>query len=296
MEKYQVLENKRKEKLGEYKKARNIAIIFFVIGILALIFIVQNEIFLFIGGALIVVAIIFIGKSANLKNKYRDFIKQELIKELLEGEFDEVTYLPRQMISISKINEVGLVKKPDRYNGEDYISGKYKGVAFEVSDINLKEERVTTDSKGNTHVTYETYFKGRWYIYRFNRRFNEVLKISEGRFNTVYTRGLTKLETESIEFNKKFRIFTSNEEFGFYHITPAMIHKLLELESMHRGTIHFCIIRNELHIGVNDNYDYMEFPLNKPVNEQSIKNFMADIDLIPAIINELRLDSQKYNL
>lgn len=75
-----------------------------------------------------------------------------------------------------------------------------------------------------------------------------------------------------------------------------MIEKLLELEAMHRGTIHFCIRKNELHIGVNDNHDYMELKLTQPINEVTIKDFMADIELIPAIINELRLDSQKFNI
>lgn len=298
MEKYQKIEKMRLEKLGEFKKTRNIAIILFLSAILSLFIgiYLAFDLILFVVALIVIIGIIFVGKAANFKSKYRDFVKNELIKELLNDQFEEVIYLPRQSIPISQINKVGLIRKPDRHSGEDYIKGKYKGVNFEISDIELKEERVTTDANGNTTVTYQTYFKGRWYIYRFSRTFEDVLKISEGRFAAVTTRGLKKLETESIEFNKKFRTFVSNPEFGFYHITPAVIHKLMELEKMHRGTIQFCIMSNELHIGVNDNYDYMEFPLNKPINEQSIKHFMADIDLIPAIINELRLDSQKYNL
>lgn len=187
-----------------------------------------------------------------------------------------------------------MIRQPDRYAGEDYIKGTYKQIHFEVSDIDLKERRETRDARGNRVITYETYFKGRWYIFKYARTFQDVLKISEGRTAQVNHRGLTAIETESIEFNKKFRTYASTQEYAFYQITPSIIEKLLELEKMHRGTIHYCFIKNELHIGVNDNYDYMELQLKQPINDQSIKAFMADIELIPAIINELRLDSQKF--
>ena len=107
-------------------------------------------------------------------------------------------------------------------------------------------------------------------------------------------RNLVKIDTESIEFNKKFAIFASTQEYGFYHITSSMIEKLLELEKMHRGTILYHFEDNELHIGVNDHKDYMELKIKTPINPESLKDFKADMDLIAAIINELRLDSSKF--
>jgi hypothetical protein len=73
-----------------------------------------------------------------------------------------------------------------------------------------------------------------------------------------------------------------------------MIEKLMELEKLHRGSILYYYAGNELHIGVNDRRDYMELSVKTPINEDSLKTFMGDIDLIPAIINELRLDSSKF--
>jgi hypothetical protein len=143
-------------------------------------------------------------------------------------------------------------------------------------------------------MSYQTYFKGRWYIYKFERRFKDVLKISEGRNFQMNTRGLVKIDTESIEFNKKFSIYASTQEHGFYLITSTTIEKFLELEKLHRGTILYYFAQNELHIGVNDRRDYMEFSIKKPINQASLKEFMADVELIAAIVNELRLDSSKF--
>jgi len=103
-----------------------------------------------------------------------------------------------------------------------------------------------------------------------------------------------KVQTESIEFNKKFSIYATTQEYGFYHITSSMIEKLLELEKLHRGSILYYYVADKLHIGVNDRKDYMELSIKTPLNQESLKAFMSDIELIPAIINELRLDSQKF--
>ncbi len=296
MDKLQALEEKRLTIVKAYKKEQLIGIILLVIGVVSFIIGLLSELtpLLVIGIILFVIATYFFGKARNHHNTFRRVIKKELITSILEDQFESVSYKPELMINVSRINQAGLIKRPDKHDGEDYITGMYKGVKFEVSDVNLKERHETRDSNGNRTVTYETYFKGRWYIYTFERKFNDVLKIVEGRFNSADKRGLISIETESIQFNKKYQIYASNQEYAFYHITSSMIEKLLELEALHRGTIQYCFMNNELHIGVNDNHDYMELSLKKPINEVSMKDFMADIDLIPAIINELRLDSQKF--
>jgi hypothetical protein len=63
---------------------------------------------------------------------------------------------------------------------------------------------------------------------------------------------------------------------------------------MHQGSIHYALIQNELHVGVNDNKDYMELSIAKPINSDTIQSVLSDLDLIKAIINELKLDSQKF--
>lgn len=296
MDNLKALEEKRLYIVKAYQKEQLIAILLLVIGVAGFIIGLLGELtpLLVIGIILFIISTYFFGKAAKHRNTFRNEVKRDLITHILEDQFETVSYKPDQMINVSRVNQTGLVKRPDRYKGEDYISGMYKGVKFEVSDIKLEEKHETRDQHGNRQVTYETYFKGRWYIYTFERKFNEVLKVVEGRFNATDKRGLMKIDTESIQFNKKFQIYASTQEYAFYHITSSMIEKLLELEALHRGTIQYCFMNNELHIGVNDNHDYMELSLKKPINEASIKDFMADIELIPAIINELRLDSQKF--
>jgi hypothetical protein len=290
------LEEKRLNLYQQYAKQNKIAIIVFIVSLLLGLpgFFTNQILLIILGIILFVVSLVFFGRAQKHSITFKSIVKSEIVTELLKEQFDDVLYESKNHISVPRIVQTGMVKRPDRYTGEDLIMGSYKGVKFEVSDIDLKERVETRDSKGNVTVSYQTYFKGRWYVYTFERKFKEELKIIEGRGFGVNTKGLVKLDVESIEFNKKFTIYATSQEFGFYLITSSMIEKLMELEKMHRGSILYYYVGNELHIGVNDRRDYMELSIKTSINEASLKTFMSDIDLIPAIINELRLDSSKF--
>ncbi len=266
-----------------------------VLGVILMLAIPSIQIvsFILIGGGILVVAV-FYGKAGAKISRLKAELKFKLVTTLLEEEFEGVSYDPHGKIPIGHIMSTKTVKSPDRYYGEDYMKGIYKGVKFQVSDVDLKERHVHRDSKGNTHVTYETYFKGRWYIYQFERNFRKELKILEARAPLFANQNLVKVETESIAFNKKFSIYASDLEFGFYHITPSMIEKLLTMESMHRGSILYCFRHDELHIGVNDRRNYMEISYKTPITRETLSSLLDQIELIPAIVNEFRLDSSKF--
>lgn len=291
---YQKFETKRKDLHDQSSKSQLYGSIFIIVAIVFFIIAFSFELpFIIVFSIVaIVVGSVYFSKSSQAHKTFRDIVKGSIIKDLLDDVFEDVTYDHKNAINISRINETGMLKEPDRVQGEDYVKAKYKGVTIESSDFTLLERVVRRDAKGNQVVTYEPYFKGRWLIYRFNKVFKEVLKVSESR---PYTRGLVKVETESILFNKKFSTFASSEQFAFYHITPLVLEKLMELEKLHKGTIMYCLCGDELHVGINDNRNYFELALKTPINENALKPLLTEIDLMAAIINELKLDSPKYN-
>lgn len=294
MDNLEKLETVRQEIHIKYKKEMLYAILLIIPTALFILLGFLVSLVLLIGALIFgIPMLVFFSKAEKLRKKFRYTIKNDLVLTLLKEQFDDVEYNHETHIPIGRIAATKMVKRPDRSHAEDYIKGTYKDVIFEVSDIDLKERVVRSNGK-TTYVTYETYFKGRWIIYQFEKSFADELRIIEGRRITFSKKNLEKIETESITFNKKFDIYATSKKYGFYHITSSMIEKLLELEKMHRGTILYYFTKNELHIGINDRKDYMEVSLNKPINRESLKSFIADIEVIPAIINELRLNSTKF--
>lgn len=300
-EKLRVLETERLELYQEYKKKNSKGTIILVVGIVLFIVGILTELFImsFIGMVFgVVIGVIFLGSASKIANEYSKKVKSKLVMLLLEDLYQDVEYDMNSYIQTNIVTESGLVARPDRVKGNDLISAKYKGVKFTVSDLHYERRETRVDSKGNTHTTYVTFFKGRFYIFEFNRVFDHQLKIIErGLFGiSPSARGFKKYETESIAFNKKFNLTATDQQFVFYIVTPLMLEKFQELEQMHRGHIGFSLNRNQLMIAVNDSYDYLEVKIKTPINENTIKGMRADTDIMASIINEFRLDSNKFNL
>jgi|LSQX01.1.fsa_nt_gb hypothetical protein len=293
---FAVLENMRLKLYQKHIKMKVFGIVFFITAIISFIFaIFSDSSLLYIFPVLIFcLAIVFLIRAFIQKYRFNKDVKPEIINYIIKDMelFSEMKYLPYHKIDMEKITLTGLVKKPDLYSGEDYIEGKYKNVFFEVSDAILKEEVQTHSSSGTSTTHYETYFRGRWYIYYFDKPIEGLLQIAQRRPHN--TRKLRKIETESIQFNKKFRVYTNNQEMAFYLITPLMLERLMLFEKANRGKICLGFIKNQLHVGVNDAKDYLELKFKKPINREDLQYLIDDFELISNIIDEFRLYTPKF--
>lgn len=247
-------------------------------------------------GALCIIVSIIINNIgyANKKNFKLDF-KEKIIRALLNDRYQNVLYKPENSLNESDIVESKLARKPDRFNGEDYFAGNYKGITFRTSDVILKQRR-TSHSKYGSTTTYVPYFTGRWYIFEFKKQFKEQLRVIEKDFSNwgFAPSGFKKVETESIGFNQEFRIESTDEAFAFYIITSQMIEQLKIIESNFKGSISFLWKKNTLHVAVNDGKNAFEPKFNKPLNDENLKDIIRDLEIPKMIIEKLNLEHLKY--
>ncbi|HLT00172.1 MAG TPA: DUF3137 domain-containing protein [Acholeplasma sp.] len=291
------LERERLLARSEQKKYNRLSIIF---GTLAISFVLgiffESAILIIIGIIGVFAAGIFATIGYKKTEPFRKKFKTEVITTLLKQKYNDVFYNPLSSIDLNEILSTSLVKRPDRWHGEDFLSATYKNVSFKVSEFKLEERHVRRDSKGNTYVTYETYFQGRWYVYTFPRNFKNSLRILEKSFLgfAFAPNGFKKVETESIEFNKKFIVHTTDEHHAFYIITPVMIERIAMLEKGFKGTISFLFRNNELHIAVNDSSNRFEPRLDIPLTDEGLKAYDIDINIMAEIIEAFGLDRDKF--
>lgn len=286
-----VYENLEKERKEIVKKRRIFTLIFvllLILGFLMIFFISEVGIIFFIAG--IVVIAISESKVSTFKKSFKNIV----IKRLLDEELGNYTYNPYGGIDLSEILSVGVYDRPDRYHFEDYVSSSYNEIKYSMCDADF-EERYYVTVNGRREVRYRTYFRGRILKLDYNRNIRTIIKIIEGHPQGLNLRGLTKVETESIEFNKKFNTYTSDKENIYYFITPLMIQKLLELEKLFKGTIQYAVMPDALYVFINNSGDSFELNLNKPIDEKQLEIIKSQILLPSSIINELNLDKNKFN-
>lgn len=281
----------------ERKSTQKKFIILLLIGIAALVAAVLfgftvTEVLLFIFG---IIGMIFIIISFAIRKGFNNKFKRNIISILVKEELgDDAVYNPTGGINLNLIMSHKMYEHPDRCNMEDYIKATYNDVEYSMCDAHFQERHVTHDSKGNRRVEYITYFKGRIIHVQLNRDLNTRLKIVEGHPRGFNHYGLEKFETELIDFNKKYDTYVNDKERAFYMLTPVMLQKLLELERLFKGSIQYSFEDNSFMVFINNNGDSLEVSLGKKLDEKNLNIYRGQIQLAATIINEFKLDSDKY--
>lgn len=292
-EKLEELEKRRQEANKSSNRFGAIGLGIIVIGVV-LFFL--GDIWSIIGIILFLVGAVFFGRAAVIANKFAKEYKNMVVTSIVKEELGETAiYQADGKISLNEIMQVGILQKPDRFFGEDYVRAVYNDVDFEMSDITLQEEVRTTDGRGHVRVSYQTYFKGRFFIFDFNKEMNRVLYVMPGKGKPRY-KDLVKFDTESIEFNKKFESYASTTEDGFYLLNPKMIDRMIQLTTLYKGKQYYVFLNGKLYVAINNGTDSLEVSMRKKIDENSLNKTRSDIRIAPAIINEFGLNRSKFTM
>jgi len=244
--------------------------------------------------AIFLVGIFFIVRASTRLSKFKAEYKDQVGKAVVENKFVDGQYFPKGGFSWAEIKDAGFYKDPDRHVSRDKVAGKIDDVKFEMSYVELIEKRVRSNGKTTT-VEYIPYFKGRWFIFDFERNLNQkVLVMSGKRGNHHLREKLQKAETESIEFSKQFKIFTTDQHKVFYLLTPAVIETIKALDKKYPGAMNIAFINGRVHVSLYDRNYYMRVRVNKPLNQEVIDGICSNLNVVEDLIHELKLNTQKF--
>ena len=297
------------ELLDKYRKqAMNVIKVGIIIGIilslclLAFILITKNlqliilEVFIIILVLLVTYIIYSIPYS-----KYKVIYKKVFVEKALNTVFTNLVYNPELGLDESVIRNTEMMDMGDRYESNDYFSGKYKNISVEQADVEIKEVRETKDSDGNTNTHYVTIFKGKWMIFDFNKSFKANMQVKTKDFSNSRISNwgkeikFNKIKLEDEEFNSLFKIYAQDEEEAFYILTPQFMDKIKKVANTVSGSLLFCFIDNKLHIGLNNNNDSFEPRLLSNPSDDEIKNsIISDIKEITNFVDQLSLDNDLF--
>ncbi len=255
--------------------------------------------FISIIGLFFVLLLFFLRVNIGIKD-YKKLYKDTVVaKQFLEA-FPDCSYQPANGISKEEIHAAGLIMLGNRYRSEDYITGTYKGVRFERSDLLIQNHH--SDSNGHSHTT--TYFQGRWMVFQAPKRFHTTLQIIQKNFSySNQKKGLFtskeerrhEVEFENEQFNSQFNCYCQNDQEAYYLITPQMQEAILKLAQLIDGSLMLGFTGQRLHLAVNTGKDALEPSIFHAISYQN--DFLAvkqEISAITDIINVLNLDCKIY--
>jgi hypothetical protein len=232
----------------------------------------------------VVVAAIGFSKSSNLAKA----LKEKYLFELLQKNFDGVSYNPNRGVTIQDVLESELLQRSDRFYSNDLIEASYNGINFTMSDIHMQEV-VHRDKR--TEV--RTVFQGPFMKFTFNKNFKGKLQVRERGFVTWFSK-YKKVKMESMTFNKKFTTYSTEDHTAFYILTPHLMEELLEMERARRGDFYFSFIDGEMFIALDNRRDNFELPTFAKIDESIGDKFEHEFNIIKEIIDELKLNKNIF--
>lgn len=230
--------------------------------------------------------------------KFSQEFKNIFVLGSLKNIFEDITYYPSKGFSEEFVRNIGMIYTGASYSSNDYISGKYKNIAFEQSDIHIQKKHEEEDKDGNKKEVWETIFMGRLMIFDFYKKFKANIQVASRYFGAnslPWSKKFSKVKMEDVEFNNTFSVYAESEHEAFYILTPHFMEKIKDITKKLKCGIMFCFVENKLHIAVNNNQDSFEYNVFKPINEKEIEeNITKDIKLITNFVDELNLDNDLF--
>lgn len=247
--------------------------------------------------AIAIVAALATSKDSAL---YRKAYKAYFVQQTLAATFTDLRYNHAAGLDRALLRATGMISTGDVYRSNDLTMAKYKDVKFIQADAHIQTE--STDSDG--HTTYVTIFKGRFMIFEFPKKFDHRLELIGKHFgssaripgkNPTTGRKMSRISTESTDFNHAFKTYGEDGFEAYYLLDPAFIERVTAISTANNNKILLGFLDNTLLIGLNNGKDSFEPPSPRhPLDEKTeLQKVLSDIKLITDFVDLLRLDKNR---
>lgn len=272
-----------------------VAIVLFIVSTAGQLQVTAIIAFISLIGALILF-VFFTGKKKSHVASFKKTIVSRIIN-FIDSSFQ---YSPTLHISKNEYIKSGLyIDKPERFSGDDYIEGTRGKTFFCFSELHT-EKLVSTGKSSH----WETIFKGLFFISDFNKNFaGRTYAWSEKKpqlnfltkFFSSFALNLEEVKLESIEFEKKFNVYSSDQVEARYILSPSFMERMVKLQTMMGSGISFSFIDTNIYVAVPIREKLFEPTIYSPNNYERLGDYYNTVQIVFDIIDELKLNDRLWN-
>jgi len=302
---YPDLEFLEEKRLKIYNYLQKVVIILFVITAIILFFVkdyIFNSpnilIFIFMASFGIFAFIYKIEMSG-----FTSIFKDQLIEKLVFFVDNNLKYSKNNHIREYEYRSSLLFPQHiDRFNGDDFVSGKIDGLDMKFSEIHSEVKKKT--DKGKTY--WQTVFRGLLFVTDFNKNFNGktvVLPDNSEKFfgsfshffQSFSSRGeLVKMD--NIEFEKAFVIYSNDQIEARYILSHALMQRILEYKKLVGRNIYISFTKSKIYVAIRFNTKLFEPKIYKKItNFEEVSFYFKVISMTVDIIKYLNLDKKIWS-
>ena len=250
-----------------------------------------------------IVSALYAGVSILPKYKaYRRMFKQKVIGTILEFIAPSLKLKPNQMVKESTFKKSKLFTNYNTYKGDDYISGLIGDTKVEFSELNINKRKRSPDGKTRSVRV----FHGIFFSADFNKHlqsetilrpdvaeqmFGSLGNALQSKLDLVSDQKLTILENK--EFEKVFKVQTTDPIEARYCLTPKLMESFLEINKRHSKTLHASFIDTRVNIAIPFNRNLFEPNIfSTAINSKEIVEMAMMISNLVRIVDDLDLNTR----
>lgn len=271
-----------KERKQLLKEAIIKSIIFFAISIFFFSF--PNFAFLIIGFYFFVMSIL----SCSFYKKDFEIRIKKRIMPIIVSCFENLSWKEGGYPKGYIYEFVQVVPQHDTWYSDDVFEGEHNGINFEISETSFLKEMVPqhTDRYGRiVEAKYTKVFEGIIVKFDMNKNFTGHTLIKPDKmFHNSPQEYMQRTVLESVEFEKKYDVFTTDEIEARYIITPAFMDRLKNIKfAFNVKDISCGFYNNNLFLAMPTKKDIFSIgSLYKPLNDE--KQYFQMFEEILSII------------
>ncbi len=254
--------------------------VFILLGILLF----SDWVGLFIGLAFLSMALAALSSVAFILciARYKRYFFSCLLPFLAHRYYEDFEWDYNKFIPKKTIAKQAVFTKYKEFSPGCYYKGKIKSIPFESSYYEYVGLKKWISTK-----------KGRIILFRLPIEQNDSFLLEDKDTKVLFKKNhLTEVKTESIAFNKEYRIFTNDDVEIFKQLTPNFIKKTNEFTDQYRCDLNLFFHKNYIYAAVNDYQNRFEFKLLRHVDAVYIDQFMDEVLMVYRLSDVL--DIGKY--
>ena len=236
---------------------------------------------------------------------YRSEFKEKVIAPLIKEIDQNLSYIPKIHIRPEHFTRSKLfTSKPDRVNGNDYVSGSIDGVKIEFSDFHAEKRH--QDSKGRT--SWSTLFQGLFIISEFPKEFQGTTVVLPDRAERNFGEYLGSwlqsnnfnrdqlIKMDSVAFEKEFVVYGTDQVEARYILTPLLMEKILHYKKRINENILLSFTNKKIYIAIDYNDDLFEPSVFHSLLKYKIAmQYIETLYLAIGIVDELKLNQKLWS-
>ncbi len=252
---------------------------------------------------LIIGAVLFVFIASLLSKGYVRKFKGTIIQKIVRFIDDDLRYTAHRYIPKSTFMTSEIFKtKPNRYKGDDYVSGKVGTTQIEFSELHAEYE-----SGSGKNRSRRTVFKGLFFIADFNKHFTcktivlpDTAEKLFGGFGKMFQswnvlRGqLIKLEDP--EFEKFFVVYGSDQIQARYILSTSLMERIINFKRKTDRPIYLSFVGSRVFVAVSYTKNLFEPRLFRTILDfELVQEYFEDLQLAIGTVDYLNLNTRIWS-